>query len=196
VFTQRFILTLFMSIWWDYVPELRPIVYLPGGTAYIIVESHIGMMLTGENRWTRRETCPSATLSTKNPTWTDPVSAVRGRRLTAWAMERHHIVVKAVPLHARKALGGRGGIKKVKQSHYMLWRRLWEKRYSSYSFTTSALDRVLSLSGIEHRTPDRPARSQTLYWLSYLVTPRSYSLYNCGEPHWNDTDRENGRTRR
>jgi hypothetical protein len=49
-----------------------PIVYSPGGTAYIIVDSHIGMMLTGENRRTRRETCPSATLSTTNPTWTDP----------------------------------------------------------------------------------------------------------------------------
>jgi hypothetical protein len=29
------------------------------------------MKLTGENRSTRRETCPSATLSTTNPTWTD-----------------------------------------------------------------------------------------------------------------------------
>jgi hypothetical protein len=30
------------------------------------------MKLTGENRSTRRKTCPSATLSTTNPTWTDP----------------------------------------------------------------------------------------------------------------------------
>jgi hypothetical protein len=29
------------------------------------------MKLTGENRSTRRKTCPSATLSTTNPTWTD-----------------------------------------------------------------------------------------------------------------------------
>jgi hypothetical protein len=29
------------------------------------------MKLTGENRNTRGETCPSATLSTTNPTWTD-----------------------------------------------------------------------------------------------------------------------------
>jgi hypothetical protein len=29
------------------------------------------MILTGENRRTRRKTCPSATLSTINPTWTD-----------------------------------------------------------------------------------------------------------------------------
>jgi hypothetical protein len=30
------------------------------------------MKLTGENRSTRGKTCPSATLSTTNPTWTDP----------------------------------------------------------------------------------------------------------------------------
>jgi hypothetical protein len=29
------------------------------------------MELTGENRRTRGKTCPSATLSTTNPTWTD-----------------------------------------------------------------------------------------------------------------------------
>jgi hypothetical protein len=29
------------------------------------------MKLTGENRSTGRKTCPSATLSTTNPTWTD-----------------------------------------------------------------------------------------------------------------------------
>jgi hypothetical protein len=30
------------------------------------------MKLTGENRSTRGKTCPSATLSTTNPTWADP----------------------------------------------------------------------------------------------------------------------------
>jgi hypothetical protein len=30
------------------------------------------MIFTGENQRTRRKTCPSATLSTTNPTWTDP----------------------------------------------------------------------------------------------------------------------------
>jgi hypothetical protein len=39
---------------------------------YISLESHGGMMLTDENQRTQRETCPSATLSTTNPTWTDP----------------------------------------------------------------------------------------------------------------------------
>jgi hypothetical protein len=40
------------------------------------------MKLIGENRSTRRETCPSATLSTINPTWTDPGSSpgIRGER--------------------------------------------------------------------------------------------------------------------
>jgi hypothetical protein len=32
------------------------------------------MKLTGKNQSTRRETCPSATLSTTNPIWTDPGS--------------------------------------------------------------------------------------------------------------------------
>jgi hypothetical protein len=50
--------------------------------------AHGGMIQTGENRRTRRETCPSATLSTTNPTgltraWTR-ASAMKGRRLTAW----------------------------------------------------------------------------------------------------------------
>jgi hypothetical protein len=36
------------------------------------MESHGGMILTGENRRTRRKACPTATLSTTNPTWFDP----------------------------------------------------------------------------------------------------------------------------
>jgi hypothetical protein len=99
--------------------------------------------------------------------------------------------------------------KKVKQSRYTPWRRLGGgRRYSSYSFSTSALDEgewsasrpgraftpvestpgthctggwvgpragldtqvggkiLLSLPGIESRSPGRPARSQTLYCLS------------------------------
>jgi hypothetical protein len=40
------------------------------------------MILTGENRRTRRKTCPSATLSTTNPTWIDPGAnpGLRGER--------------------------------------------------------------------------------------------------------------------
>jgi hypothetical protein len=43
------------------------------------LESDGGMILTGENRRTRRKTCPSVTLSTTNPTWIDP-GANRGLR--------------------------------------------------------------------------------------------------------------------
>jgi hypothetical protein len=40
------------------------------------------MKLTGENQSIRGKTCPSATLSTTNPTWTDPGSnpGLRGGR--------------------------------------------------------------------------------------------------------------------
>jgi hypothetical protein len=90
----------------------------------------------------------------------------------------------------------------LKLFHYTPWRRLGERRYSSYTFSTSAVDegewsaslpgralapgkgppvpivqeagwapqargKVLSpLPGIELRSPGRPARSQTLHWLS------------------------------
>jgi hypothetical protein len=47
----------------------EPIVHSPDDTS---MESDGGMILTGENRRTRRKTCPSATLSTINHTWTDP----------------------------------------------------------------------------------------------------------------------------
>jgi hypothetical protein len=55
------------------------------------LESDGGMILTGENRRTRRKTCPSATLTTTNPTWIDPgenPGLRRERRLTTWAMAR------------------------------------------------------------------------------------------------------------
>jgi hypothetical protein len=35
------------------------------------LETDGGMILTGENRRTREKNCPSATLSTTNPTWID-----------------------------------------------------------------------------------------------------------------------------
>jgi hypothetical protein len=49
------------------------------------VESDGGMILTGGNRRNRRETCPSATLSTKNPTWIDPGAnlGIRGEKPAA-----------------------------------------------------------------------------------------------------------------
>jgi hypothetical protein len=54
--------------------------------------AHGVIILTGENRRTRRKTCPSAILSTTNPTGLTrartQAAAVRGRRLTAWDMAR------------------------------------------------------------------------------------------------------------
>jgi hypothetical protein len=99
-------------------------------------------------------------------------------------------------------------LKKLKLSHYTTRRRLGERRYSSYSLSTSALDGCewsasrpdrdlapgkappvpivqeagwapepvwtqrlkeifLILLGIDLRSPGRPVRSQTLYWLRY-----------------------------
>jgi hypothetical protein len=48
------------------------------------LESDGGMILTGKNRRTRRKTCPSATLSTTNPTWIYPGAnpGLRGERST------------------------------------------------------------------------------------------------------------------
>jgi hypothetical protein len=46
------------------------------------------MKLTGENRSTQRKTCPSTTLSTTNPTWTDPGSnpGLRGERPATYCL--------------------------------------------------------------------------------------------------------------
>jgi hypothetical protein len=46
------------------------------------MESHDEIILTEENRRARRKTCPSATLSTINPTWTGPREdpGLRGER--------------------------------------------------------------------------------------------------------------------
>jgi hypothetical protein len=51
-------------------------------TWYQFGERRWNSILTGENRRTRRKTCPSATLSTTNPTWIDPGanSGLRGER--------------------------------------------------------------------------------------------------------------------
>jgi hypothetical protein len=46
--------------------------YCSSPSWYMSIESHGGMILTGENQRTWRKTCPSATLAFTNPTWTDP----------------------------------------------------------------------------------------------------------------------------
>jgi hypothetical protein len=45
--------------------------YCSSPRCYMRIESHCGIILTGENRRTRRKICPSATLFTTNPTRTD-----------------------------------------------------------------------------------------------------------------------------
>jgi hypothetical protein len=46
------------------------------------------MILTGVNRRTLRKTCPSATLSTTNPTWTDMGAkpGLRGENLVTYRL--------------------------------------------------------------------------------------------------------------
>jgi hypothetical protein len=55
-------------------------------TRYITMESHGGMILTGEKRRTRIKTCPSATFSTKNHVWTDLVANLG---LSDWQASNH-----------------------------------------------------------------------------------------------------------
>jgi hypothetical protein len=62
---------LFILVVWECVTELRP----PTGSLlrwYMSKEGYGGMVLTGQTRWSWTHACPSATISTINPTWTDP----------------------------------------------------------------------------------------------------------------------------
>jgi hypothetical protein len=62
----------FMSMGLHYVSELRRLtglLFIP--RLYMSMEGHSGIILTWQNWRTRRKICPSATLSTANPTWTD-----------------------------------------------------------------------------------------------------------------------------
>jgi hypothetical protein len=58
------------------------------------------MKLTGENRSTRGETCPSATLSTTNPTWTNPGSnpGLRGGRPAANRLSHGTVIMQVSPV--------------------------------------------------------------------------------------------------
>jgi hypothetical protein len=84
---------------WDCVSELRPqtgLLLIPQEIC-MNMESYGGTILTGENRRTRRKPCPNAALPTTIPHGLTrariPASAVRGRRLTAWAMSRPHSIL-------------------------------------------------------------------------------------------------------
>jgi hypothetical protein len=61
-----------MSMGLHYVSELRRLtglLFIPRW--HMSVEGHSGIILTWQNWRTRRKICPSATLPTANPTWTD-----------------------------------------------------------------------------------------------------------------------------
>jgi hypothetical protein len=77
-------------MWWDCLRGTGPLTG-PLSIPQMIYEwiwSSGGTILLGETQRTRRKICPSANLSTA--TWTNlganPASAVRTRRLTAWAI--------------------------------------------------------------------------------------------------------------
>jgi hypothetical protein len=61
---------------------LLPLAYYAFPIRYEFEERRRNDILTGENRRTRRKTCPSVTLSTTNPTWIDPGAnpSVRSQR--------------------------------------------------------------------------------------------------------------------
>jgi hypothetical protein len=64
------------------------------------------MKLTGENQSTRGKTCPSATLFTTNPTWTDPGSnpGLRGGRPAANRLIHGTALLVTVKITTKKGL--------------------------------------------------------------------------------------------
>jgi hypothetical protein len=71
---------MFMSMGWDYVSTLRPLtgqLFMP--QVMCVCGKPRWSVINRSNRRIRRKTCPSATFSTSNPTWTDP--GLRGQRL-------------------------------------------------------------------------------------------------------------------
>jgi hypothetical protein len=58
------------------------------------IENDGGMILTGKNRRTRRETCRSATLSTTNRTWIEPGANPGLRRKTPATNHLSHGMAK------------------------------------------------------------------------------------------------------
>jgi hypothetical protein len=65
------------------------------------------------------------------------------------------------------------GKKKVKQSRYTPWRRLEERKYISYSFTTSALDGGERSASRPGRTFKPGERTPGTHWTGGWVGPRA-----------------------
>jgi hypothetical protein len=64
---------MFMSMEWDYISEMQP--PTGGSIVHLLGDEHgepRWIPWTGENRRTRRKSCPTATLSITNPTRTNP----------------------------------------------------------------------------------------------------------------------------
>jgi hypothetical protein len=76
----------------SYAATNGPIIHPPNDSLHEYEQSQGVIVLTRESVSTRRKTCPGATLPITSPTWTDrprtQAFAVRGRRVTAWAMAR------------------------------------------------------------------------------------------------------------
>jgi hypothetical protein len=86
-----------------------------------------------------------------------------GHRAEIWIEFFLLLKAKPVPLHVKKALGGRWREAPTPGTH---WTGGWVG--PSASLDTEARGKILSpLPGIEPRSPGCLARSQTLYWLSY-----------------------------
>jgi hypothetical protein len=67
------LLLLLMLMGWDNVSEQGPPrAYCSSPTWHTCMDSDSGKILTEENQELKRKPCPSAILSTTNPTWTDP----------------------------------------------------------------------------------------------------------------------------
>jgi hypothetical protein len=64
-----------MSMGWGCLcTAAHQLAYCSSSRWYTSMESHGGMIRTGKNRRTRRDTCPCATLSTVNRPWTDLIA--------------------------------------------------------------------------------------------------------------------------
>jgi hypothetical protein len=101
-------------------------------------------ILTRENRRTRRETCPSATLSTTNPTWIDP--GLRSKRPEAndlsHGMAFHFYSLTQSPVYSKKLEHNhQTGVKQL-----TLLLHIWEVPSSYLGPETSYSDSVFLVS--------------------------------------------------
>jgi hypothetical protein len=94
----------------------------------------------------------------------------------------NHPKAKVVPLHATKVLGWRGIAPTHSWWGWVVWVTPRERTPGTHctegwvdsgaGLDTEAIGKILSpLPWIEPRSPGRPARSHTLYWLSYPGSP-------------------------